>query len=190
MRLARSTLVPVIVLAGSVLAGCPPIETKIPNSTVVKVPGSEILGGNPLAPEQAFPSDLIGEALADSVNQSFDTSGYDKGAVKSLRLTRLTLTVVPDQSGGSNVHHLGFLQKLTVFLGAPESDPIKVAESADGAFDGRPVTYDVPLTRAELAEVFKTADSMEMTADVVPDDPLIAATDVRIDSEITAQIGF
>jgi hypothetical protein len=171
------------------LAACPPIETKIPSSTVIDVPGQGILGNNPLLPDVAFPADLIGEALAQSIERSFDTSGYDKGAVKSLKLTRLRLTVLEPQEGGQTVRDLSFLEKLTIFLGAPGT-PIRVAESGDGDFDARPIVYDVPLTDAELAEAFKSADAMEMTADVVPGRTPRFQTDVQIDSEITVQIGL
>lgn len=178
-----------LVLLGATL-GCPPIETTIPSSTTFEVPGQGILNGNPLVPEQAFPAELVGEALAQAVQQSFDTSGYDKGAVKSLKLTALKLTVTEPNEGNVQVRGLGFMQSLAVSLGAPEEEPILVAESAPGAFDSNPIEYDVPLTDAELAGAFKGSDALEMTADVVPDAPPQFSTEVQIDSEMTVQIGL
>lgn len=180
---------PAFVVFGALL-GCPPIETKIPSSTTFEVPGEGILGGSPLAPDQAFPADLVGEALAQAVQASFDTSGYDKGAVKSLKLTSLTLTVTEPSQGNVQVRDLGFMSSLAVSLGAPEAEPILVAESAPGAFDSDPVEYDVPLTDAELAEAFKGSNALEMSADVEPDEVPTFATEVRIDSEMTVQIGL
>lgn len=184
----------IVVLLGLLLvvalAGCPPIETKIPSSNTFEVPGQGILGNNPLAPEMAFPADVVGEALAQAVQQSFDTSGYDKGAVKSLKLTALSLTVTEPEQGGVQVRDLGFLQSLAVSLGGGGGEPIVVAESAPGAFDADPIEYDVPLTDAELAEAFKSSDTLEMTADVVPDAPPQFSTEVQVDAELTVQIGL
>ncbi|MCC7071453.1 MAG: hypothetical protein IT383_09025 [Deltaproteobacteria bacterium] len=177
-------------LAAALAAGCPPIETKIPSSETFTVPGAGVLGGNPLAPEMAFPADVVGEALAQAVQQSFDTSGYEKGAVKSLKLTALSLTVLEPNQGNVQVRDLGFLRSLAVSLGGAEGEPTLVAESAAGAFDDDPVEYHVPLTGAELAETFKSSNTLEMTADVVPDAPPQFATDVQVDAEITVQIGL
>ena len=171
-------------------AGCPPIETKIPSSSAIDVPGQGILAGSPLLPAQAFPSDLIGQALAQSINQSFDTSGYDKARVSSLKLTGLKLTVTDPNQGGAQVRDLSFLQKLTVFLGPSGGDPINVAESGDGDFDGKPIVYDMPLSDAELADAFKSSDALTMSADVVPGDPPRFDTNVVIDSEVTVDISI
>ncbi len=179
-----------LLLGAALTAGCPPIETTIPSSETFTVPGAGVLGGNPLAPEMAFPADVVGEALAQAVQQSFDTSGYDKGAVKSLKLTALSLTVLEPNEGPVQVRDLGFLRSLAVALGDGAADPIVVAESAAGAFDTDPVEYDVPLTGAELAETFKSSNTLEMTADVVPDAPPQFATDVQVDAEMTVQIGL
>ena len=171
------------------LACVPPFE--IPSSTDIEVPGEGILEGNPLLPEQAFPSDLIADALAASINQSFDTSGYDKGSVKSLKLTKLTLTVTnPEEQAGRQLRDLSFLDKLTVSLGAPDAEPIKVAESDDSAFVQNQLSYDMPLTDAELAAPFKAANALDMSADVDAGDPPRFATEVRIDTVITVQIGL
>lgn len=179
-----------VVAAAAAACACGPLEFTVPSSTTVEVPGAGILGGNPLVPEQAFPAALIGDALAQSLSQSFDTSGYDKGAVKSLKLTALTLTVLEPDQGGQRVRHLGFLQALAIFLGAPGGVPIEVAESDAGDFAERPATYAVPLTGAELAEAFKASDTIEMTADVTPGPPPSFDTDVQVDSEITVQLGL
>jgi hypothetical protein len=178
-------------LAVLLLCGCPPLETKVPSSTNIEVPGEGILGGNPLLPEQAFPADLIGQALAQSVTQSIDTSGYDKTAVKSLKMTKLKLTVTePNNPQGIQIRDLGFLQSLAVSLGAPEQEPIECARSDPGAFDSNPIEYDVPLTENELAGALKAGDTLEMTADVVPDDPPRFATTVQVDTEMTIQFGL
>ncbi len=178
-------------LAALALAtGCPPIETDIPSSQDIDVPGQGILGGNPLAPAQAFPADLVGQALAQSIQSSFDTSGYDKSHVSSLVLDKLTLTVQSPEEGGQQVRDLSFLSKLTIFLGASGDDTgkIKVAESGDGDFDSKPVTYEMPLTKAELADVFKANDQLEMTSDVEPGPPPRFETTVTVDSNIHVAI--
>lgn len=182
-----ASLVAALAALGS---GCGPIETKIPSSTVVEVPGSGILTPNPLLPEEVFPADLIGQALAQSIQQSFDTSGYDKERVSSLKLSKLTLTVTnPEEQGGRQLKDLSFLQKLTVFLGAP-GEPLKVAESEDGAFAAGTLSYDMPMTGAELADAFKSAESLEMSAEVQAGNQPQFQTDVGIDSELTVQISI
>ena len=179
-----------VVSAGVIAGGCvPPFE--IPSETQIEVPGEGILGGNPLLPEQVFPSDVIADALVDSINQSFDTSGYDKGSVKSLKLTKLSLTVTnPEEQGGRQLRDLSFLEKLTVSLGVPDGEPIKVAESDETGFVEGQIAYDMPLTDAELAEAFKASDALDMTADVDAGDPPQFATEVRIDTIITVQVGL
>ena len=180
---------PCLLIVG-VLTGCPPIETKIPSSTTFDVPGSGILDPSPLAPELAFPTDVVAQALADSISQSLDTSGYDKGAVTSLKLTKLTLTVEePNNPGGVQIRGLGFLESLVIFLGAPGGAPVQVAASGAGAFDDNPVSYDMPLSGAELAAAFKASDALEMSADVSATQPQFATT-VDVNSEITVQIGL
>lgn len=183
-------VVALVIALVSVGVGCvPPFD--IPSSTQIEVPGEGILGGNPLLPDQVFPSDVIADALVDSINQSFDTSGYEKGSVKSLKLTKLSLTVTnPEEQGGRQLRDLSFLEKLTVSLGAPDGEPIKVAESDATGFVQGQLTYDMPLTDAELAEAFKSSDALDMTADVDPGDPPQFATEVRIDSVLTVQIGL
>lgn len=191
MKSRNAAAAVIVAVAALGLSGCGPIETKIPSSSEVDVPGSGLLDPNPLLPDQVFPADVIGQALASQINQSFDTSGYDKDHVQSLKLTTLTLTVTnPEEQGGQQLKDLSFLQSLTVFLGAPDGDPIKVAESDDTAFEKGQLEYDMPLTKAELAEAFKSADAMEMTADVVPGDQPRFDTKVAIDTEITVQISL
>lgn len=189
MKPMRALFVLPCLVVACALAGCPPIETKIPSSTSFDVPGSGVLDPNPLAPELAFPADLVAEALAQSISQSLDTSGYDKGAVKSLKLTKLSLTVEDPNQGTVQIRGLGFLQSLVIYLGAPEGEPIEVAASGDGAFDDNPVSYDMPLSGAELAAAFKASDSLEMSADVAATQPQFATT-VDVESEITVQIGL
>lgn len=180
-----------IVVAGNSLGtGCGPIQTTIPSETEVEVPGSGIVAPNPLLPDEVFPTDVIGQALAQSIEQSFDTSGYEKDRVSSLKLTKLTLTVTnPEEQGGRQLKDLSFLQKLTVFLGAP-GEPLKVAESEDDAFAQGTLSYDMPMTGAELADAFKSADSLEMTADVQAGNQPQFSTIIGIESEITVQISL
>jgi hypothetical protein len=183
--------VTLIVVGGLVLTGCPPLETKVPSSTTISVPGEGILNGSPLAPEQAFPADVIGEALAQSVSQSIDTSGQEKGAVKSLKMTSLKLTVLDPSPQGVQIKDLGFLNSLAVSVAAPGGEPVLCAQSEPGDFDDpAPIEYDVPLTGNELADVLKSADTLELVADVEPAEPPQFATDVQVDSEMTIQFGL
>ena len=175
----------------SVGAACTPPFT-IPSSTEISVPGEGILGGNPLVPDQVFPSEVINDALVDSINQSFDTQGYDKGSVKSLTLTKLSLTVTnPEEGGGRQLKDLSFLEKLTLFIAASGGGtPINVAESDETAFADQQIAYDMPTSGAELAEAFKASDALDMTADVDPGETPRFETDVRIDTELTVVLGL
>ena len=168
---------------GSVL-GCGINEVDIPSTTTVTVPDGGILGENPLLPDDVFPVDLIGDQLSQAIKNSFDTTGYDKNKVSSLKMTLLELTVLNPQENETQVRGLGFLDKLTVYLGVADSDPIKCAESEDGAFDQPargPEKYSVPVTGSELADAFKQSDALDMTADVDVDQPPALETDVQID---------
>jgi hypothetical protein len=175
------------VIAAAVGTGCDDIRTVVvPTETTVTVPAPTILG-NPLLPAQAFPADLLGDALAESIAQSISTEGYDKDAVDSLKLTGMSATVVRPNEGNNQVRGLGFLQSLDVFLAAPGGEPILVANSEDGAFDGQPgpVSYTFPVSGAELVDAFNAGDSLDMSADVVPSDPPNFDTEVRFTTEVT-----
>ena len=191
MRSMVAIAVAVAVSLVSVGAACTPPFT-IPSSTEISVPGEGILGGNPLVPDQVFPSEVINDALVDSINQSFDTQGYDKGSVKSLTLTKLSLTVTnPEEGGGRQLKDLSFLEKLTLFIAASGGGtPINVAESDETAFADQQIAYDMPTSGAELAEAFKASDALDMTADVDPGETPRFETDVRIDTELTVVLGL
>ncbi|MDP2344630.1 MAG: hypothetical protein Q8O67_27015 [Deltaproteobacteria bacterium] len=181
-------LVAVVVVVA--VAGCPSLTTVVvPAESEIEVPGSVGLNGNPLAPDDVFPPGLS-EALAQSIAQSFDTAGYDKDAVDSLKLTKMKMTVTEPNEGNNQVRGLGFLEKLTISLGAEGVDAVVVAESDAGAFDGDPgpVEYDMPLTDAELQPVFVAAEQMDMTADLVPSTPPNFATTVLFETELTIQV--
>ncbi len=184
--IVQKSWVVVVVVA---LAGCESLTTiKVPAESEIEVPGSAaILPGNPLVPEQVFPSDAISQALAQSIAQSFDTAGYDKDAVDSLKLTQLTMTVTEPNEGNNQVRGLGFLEKLTISLAAEGVDAVVVAESDEGVFDGDPgpTEYDMPLTENELKQVFVAGDQMDMSADLEPSDPPNFATTVLFETELT-----
>lgn len=176
-------------LGGAV--GCEQLTTLVvPAESEIEVPGSNILGGNPLAPDQVFPGGLLSEALAQSISQSIDTAGANKDAVDSLKLTKLTLTVTDPDEGNRQVRGLGFIEKLTINVSAEGVDPVVAAESAAGAFDGvpGPVEYAMPTTDAELVAIFKAGDALEMTADLEPSDPPTFATTVKFQTEVTIQV--
>lgn len=182
-----------ILLVGAVampgVSGCDELRTiTIPSESSFEVPGA--VGGNPLLPDDVFPAGLLSEALAQSMEQSFNTQSVDKDAVDSLKLTKMTLTVVEPDQDGRPIRGLGFLESLTVSLGAAGVEGVVVAQSASGAFDGEPgpVFYDVPLTEAELAPALKASDSIDMTAEAVPSDPPNFATEVLFSTELTVVV--
>jgi hypothetical protein len=88
------------------------------------------------------------------------------------------------------VRGLGFLESLAVAVGAEGFDPVLAAQSDAGAFDGTPgpATYAVPPTDAELAEVFRGSDALELTPDVVPSDPPNFNTTVVVKTELTVVV--
>lgn len=188
----KLTVVLGLIAAVSFGMGCnaPPFD--IPSESEFTVPGSGVIGGNPLAPAVAFPTDLVTAALGDAINQSFDTQGYDKGSVKSFKLTKLTLTVTNDeQGGGRELKDLSFLESLTIFIAAGGGgDPIKVAESDATGFVDQQLSYDMPLTNAELADALKASDALDLTADVTTNEQPQFATDVKVESVLSVVIGI
>jgi hypothetical protein len=182
-------LLPLSSLLG--LAACGDLTTfTVPAETSVEVQGAPLLGGNPLLPEQVFPGELIGQAMSDALNQSFDTQGYDKDAVSSLKLTALTLTVVDPVENDRAVRGLGFLDSLAVAVSAEGFAPVSAAASEAGAFDGTPgpADYAVPTTGAELQELFRSSDALELEPDVVLSDPPNFTTTVVIATELTVVV--
>lgn len=165
-------------------------QFKVPAETVVDVPGRDIVGGNPLAADEVFPPGALSEALASALQQSIDTSGYDKDAIGSLKLTAMSLTVKDPEENGRALRGLGFLRKLTLAASAEGVDDVVVAESAAGAFDGTPgpASYDMPLTDAELVPVFRAGDRLDIGADVELGERPNFATEVTFTTELTVDI--
>lgn len=188
--LAKLSLLAAVLALSSTMTGCNATTIKVPADSEITVPGSSLLGGNPLVANQVFPSSALSEALAQSIAQSFDTSGYDKDAVDSIKLTALSMTVTEPDENGRTVRGLGFIERLTISVGADGVDPVVVAESAAGAFDGNPgpATYDMPLTDAELNPAFQAGDSLDMTAELAPAEPPNFDTVVKFSTELTIQI--
>lgn len=188
MQFARTFL---LLCATIGLLACEQLTTLVvPAESEIEVPGVNLLGGNPLVPDQVFPAGLLSEALAQSISQSIDTAGANKDAVDSLKLSKLTLTVTEPDEGNRQVRGLGFIETLTINVGAEGVEPVVAAASEGGAFDGEPgpVQYDMPTTDAELVEIFKAGDAMEMTADLEPSDPPTFATTVKFQTEVTIQV--
>lgn len=179
-----------LVTSAALGLGCGLTTVTVPAESVITVPGQGVLGGNPLVANDVFPSDALSEALAQSIEQSFNTEGYQKDAVNSLKLTKLKLIVLDPEENGRQLRGLGFLEKLTVSVGADGADTVVAAESEAAAFDGSPgpVVYDMPTTGVELQPIFAAGNSLDMTADVEPSDPPQFETDVRFETELTIDI--
>lgn len=182
----------VVILAASLTSPlacqCGEVPLEIPSETVVTVPGTGIgVGGNPLVPEDVFPSDAIGDLLASELSQSLDTSGYDKEAVISLKLTAMTITALWEDTGGPE-EGLECFSELIMYVGASAEDDAKVASSKAGAFDGDPgpASYDMELTDEELNPFFQKADALAVTADVTPGERPLTDLDVKFEFVITA----
>jgi hypothetical protein len=178
----------VVVVGGS---ACADVTTfTVPAESSVEVPGAPLVGANPLLPEQVFPGELLGRAMSDALQQSFDTQGYDKDAVASLKLTSLALEVVDAVENDREVRGLGFLESLALSVAAEGFTPVLAAESEAGAFDGTPgpARYAVPTTDAELKELFAGADALELAPDIVPSDPPNFNTTVTVRSELTVVV--
>jgi hypothetical protein len=185
----------VVVVAASAAvasaAACEQLTTfTVPADSEIEVPGTPVVGNNPLLPDQVFPGALLSQALSEALRRSFDTQGYDKDAVDSLQLTKLTMTVTDPEQNGRAVRGLGFLQRLAVSVGADGFEPVTAAQSEDGAFDGTPgpADYDVPCTNAELKEMFAGSDALDMTADVEPGTPPNFNTTVTFHTELTVKV--
>ena len=186
--------VPLIMALSSVLAllvGCSELTTVVvPAESEIEVPGAGILAGNPLVGSDVFPAGALSDALAQSIAQTFDTAGYNKDAVDSLTLSKLSMTVIDPNEGDRQLRGLGFIEALTIAVSAEGTDAVVAAESAAGAFDGAPgpVAYDMPVTNNELVGVFKAADQMDMDADLQPSDPPQFTTTVKFETELTIKI--
>jgi hypothetical protein len=171
--------------------GCEQLTTVVvPAESEIEVPGANILGGNPLVPDDVFPAGVLSEALAQSISQSIDTAGADKDAVDSLVLTKLTLTVLEPNEGNRQVRGLGFIEALSILVSAEGVSPVVAAASAPGAFDGSPgpVSYEMPTTDAELVEIFRAGDALDMSAELEPSEPPNFGTRVKFETEVTLQI--
>lgn len=181
------TLFAVLVLGGGCDLADQARTIVVPADSEVTVPGSAGIGANPLAPEDVIPADF-GALLSDQVAQQISTEGVPKEAVDSMKLTLFTLAVEDPVQGGQQVRDLGFLDSVSFSLGAGDVGPMLVAESADGAFDDKPIEVELALTDAELVEVLNAADQMEMTADVATNGRPDFDTTVLFHAEVTVLV--
>lgn len=171
------------------LAGCELVDSArtvvVPAETEVTVPGRPVVGGNPLVPADVIPSDL-GAVLSQQVTQQIATEGVPRDAVDSMKVTRFSLVVEDPVQGGQQVRDLGFLERVAFSLGAADLEPVLVAASPAGAFDDDPVELDLELTEAELVDVLKASDQLDMEADfeVDPRGPAFDTT-VLFQTEVT-----
>lgn len=140
----------------------------IPADSDVTVPGSFTVGQSPLAPEEVLPVDM-GEILSQQIQQEFSTEDIQKDAVASMKVTLMTVSVRDPEENGQQVRDLGFLESMEFFLGAGDVGPVSVAFTAEGAFDSDPVSYEFELSDEELVDVLNAGETMEMTADIVPE---------------------
>ena len=180
-----------ICAASPLACNCAQVPIEIPSETTVTIPGTGIdVGNNPLVPDDVFPTDVIEDLLASELSESLDTSGYDKGAVVSLKLTSMRLSALWEDNGGPE-EGLECFESLTMFVGAAEDDNVKVAFSEEGAFDGDPgpATYDMKLTDEELNDYFQKSDALVVTADVTPGERPLTDLDVKLEFEITGWKG-
>jgi hypothetical protein len=144
-------------------------------SEEITVPGVDILGTNPLAPEQVFPADF-GALLSSQLEQSFSTEGADPDSVQSLKLIAMKVVVQDPEENGRKVRHLGFISSLSFDMSSGDVGPVRVAESAPGAFDDDPVEYTFEVSEEELKEML-AAGEMTMTTNLETDNqPTFATT--------------
>jgi hypothetical protein len=191
--MVRKTLVAGMAVSSvlGLLSGCSDLTTVVvPAESEIEVPGAGILAGNPLVANDVFPAGALSDALAQSIAQTFDTAGYNKDAVDSLTLTKLTMTVIDPNEGDRQLRGLGFVEALTIAVSAEGVDAVIAAQSDAGAFDGAPgpASYDMPVTNNELVGVFKAADQMNMDADLEPSEPPQFTTTVKFETELTIQV--
>ena len=146
----------------------------------VTVPGSaELVPGNPLAPDDVFPANF-GDLLGTELQQSFETNEIDKDAVSKMTLTAMNV-VVDDDTDQPVAFNLDFLDALSFSMSSEGVDPVLVAFSEEGVFEGNRTAYDFETTGNDLVEVLNGGDSMametELTTDPPPDDaPTLATT--------------
>jgi len=145
-------------------------------SAEITVPGADLLGVNPLLPDQVFPADF-GQAISSELNQSFSTQGADPDSVQSVKLIALDVVVTEPEENGTKVRHLGFIESLSFDMSAGDLGPIRVAASEPGAFDDDPVEYDFPVTEEELKELLAESE-MDMSANLETDNQPTFATEL------------
>jgi hypothetical protein len=180
-------LLSLLVLCGCDLNALIPEDARtftVPATSSVTVPGTFSVGQSPLAPDEVIPADL-GSILSSQLQQEFSTQDVQKEAVASMKLTGMKLTVEDAVENGTVVRHAGFLSSLEFSMTAGELDPVLVAFSGDGAFDGEPTEYDFELTDAELVDVLNGGDALIMSGDLETDGRPNFDTTLRFDVETT-----
>jgi hypothetical protein len=175
-----------IVFAALMAASCGPAELLTYTHELdsdVTVPGAGVGINNPLAPGDVFPIDF-GEVVAEELAQTFDTEGINKAAVESLKVTRVFVEVTNAEDSESNPRNLAFLDSLAFDMETEAEGPVRFAESAAGAFEDRITEYEFPLTNAELADVFKSADDVTVSTEFAGEQPTFD-TDLQFTIELT-----
>ncbi len=177
-------MLPLFAWVGLVSSAACEVTLVVPADSEVTVPGSQILGPNPLAPEQILPRDF-GVALSQQLAQSFSTEGVETDAIRSAKVTRLTVTVLDPEENGRQVRDLGFLNQMAFSLGAADLVPAPIASSEDGAFASAPTFYEFLVTNEELVSFLQADDELTITGEVETNSAPNFATTLRFDVEMT-----
>lgn len=156
----------------------------VPAESEVTVPGQQIIGTNPLLPDEVLPAGL-GPTLSSELERSFSTEGVDPNAVASAKLTQMRVVVTEPEENGQRVRDLGFLRSLAFSLGTDGIPGRVVAFSADGAFDEDPIEYEFERSEAELVDLIQSGEDLTMTGDIEVEGRPNFATTLRFEVEIT-----
>jgi hypothetical protein len=125
--------------------------------TVTESTRSEIMGGGLV--EQLLPALGLGFANFDiTQNQTLQNQGVTKNQIDSVKMTRLTLTIIDPPSG----QDFRFLDGLTFFVSAPGLERAMIASGGPFPSDAR--TVELTVEDVELAP-YVVADRMDITTE-------------------------
>lgn len=162
------------------LVACNPLEEyerfDVTGEQTVSIPGKNLVAD----PLSLVPVPDIGDALSQSISQTFDNQGVDKNDVDSFLPKEVLIEVMgPQDRDGNFLQDLRFFDRVVFTVSAEGVGEAVVAESAAGAFGIGVTSYTFPIDDSQDLRDYLAAAAMTLTVDAQANDRPALGCDVH-----------